>query len=312
MPAKPNIAELVETLPLTDRQIEAQKSAAAPQDPAKPAPKPGAEVVGSKFTGPAPAAAAKLCEAVLAGGRESLVELIELIRDPADLEFMNYKAEYLVHILAVHVGRAGRETQRSLFTGVLAAQAGNEKLAAPVRAFLVRELRLIGGADAVKALGNLLSDETLCEHAAAALVSIEDGAGESFRKALPKATGRNRLILVQSLGAIRDAKSALTLAKLLTDPDRDIRLAAAWGLARIGDPSFANLLIKTADSAEGLDRAKATQACLVLAETLASAGKKTDAAKIYSHLRDTRTDLKEAYICEAARQALTALAGQAF
>jgi len=46
--------------------------------------------------------------------------------------------------------------------------------------------------------------------------------------------------------------------------------------------------------------------CLVLAEKLAAAGKKDVAAKIYTHLRNTRTDPSEKYIRDAAEKALSA------
>jgi hypothetical protein len=41
-----------------------------------------------------------------------------------------------------------------------------------------------------------------------------------------------------------------------------------------------------------------------LAENLVAAKKKKDAARVYAHLRDTRTDAKEKYVREAAEKAL--------
>ena len=313
MAAQPNIAELVEKLPPTDREIEAQKAAdKAPQDPAKPPAKPAKEPGASKFTGPEPEVAHQLCEQILAGGRESLTQLIALVRDPASPEFKNYKPEYLLHCLTLYVGGAGKEADRKTLHEVLTAELGNEKHPPAVKRSWIRELQWIGDAATVKALGGLLTDEALCDEAASALVAIGAGAGDVFRKALPAAQGRCRLVMVQNLGVLRDAKAAEALKGALRDEDRDVRVAAAWALARLGDPKSVDALIKAADVPPGLERIKATQACLLLADNLAAAGKKKEAAKIYTHLQETRTDPKETYVREAALQALHALAGQLF
>ena len=56
----------------------------------------------------------------------------------------------------------------------------------------------------------------------------------------------------------------------------------------------------------GWERIQAGKHCLVLAEKLTASGKKVEAAKIYTHLRDTRTDPSEKYIREAAERGLAA------
>jgi hypothetical protein len=307
MPAKPNLAELVEQLPATDREIELQKAAArAAADPNAPKPKPE-KPGGSKVTGPDPDVADKLCDQVLAGGRESLLELIALIRDPAADDFKNYKPEYLLHCLTVRVGRPDQAASRRGFSDTLAAQVRHEQLPLHTRGFLVRELQWIGDEAAVPALGPLLTTEALCDDAARALISIGAGAAEQFRAALPKAQGRCRLVVIQSLGVVRDKDSAAALTKALEDGDREVRLAAAWGLARIGNSDSSQALLKLADASQGYERIKATQTCLLLAENLATSGKKDAAARIYAHLRDTRTDPKEQYIQDLAKKALVAL-----
>jgi len=306
-----NLVELIEQMPATDRELQAEKAAQQekPEQP-KPPRRPDREGQGSKFTGPDPAAAEKMCEQVLAGGRASVDELIALIRDPGDPEFKNYKAEYLLHCLTLYVGRPGHEKHRNLFVETLARQVGNPKLNKVVRGFLVRELQLVGDKSVTGPLGRLLDDEDLCADAAAALVAIGDGAAEQLRGALPRAQGKCRLILVQNLGVVRDARSVAALQKAASDEDRDTRLAAVWALANIGDARSVSLLLKAADAEPFFERTKAAQACLVLAESLVAAGQKDDAVKIYNHLRSTRTDPKEQYLRELATKALTQLGGK--
>ena len=96
------------------------------------------------------------------------------------------------------------------------------------------------------------------------------------------------------------------LKEALDDPDREVRLAAGWGLARLGDAGSVDALLKAADVEPGWERIQATKHCLVLAEKLTAAGKKDVARRIYTHLRSTRMDPSEQYIRDAAEKALAA------
>jgi len=161
-----------------------------------------------------------------------------------------------------------------------------------------------GGGEVVEKLGTLLLDEELCEPAAQALSAIGDGAAEQLRRALPRAKGKCRLTIVQNLGVVRDAISVGALKEAVSDEDGEVRIAAGWALANIGDASSVKLLLRTAEKANGWERIQATKACLLLAEKLRAAGRKNEAMSIYKHLRDTRTDPAERYVCDAAKSRL--------
>ena len=62
--------------------------------------------------------------------------------------------------------------------------------------------------------------------------------------------------------------------------------------------------IKAAGVGPGYERIKATSNALLLAERLLAAGKKAEAARIYTHLKETRTDASEKYVREIATEAL--------
>jgi len=57
------------------------------------------------------------------------------------------------------------------------------------------------------------------------------------------------------------------------------------------------------------ERIKATSSALLLAERLLAAGKKSDAAKVYKHLKETRSDASEAYVAEIAAEGLAKAGG---
>jgi HEAT repeat protein len=237
------------------------------------------------------------------GGRESVLGLIEMLVPPGEGD--DAKPHYALHCLALHVRKLEDERGRREFAEAVASQLGGDRPKA-VQAYLCQELQVAGGKEVVEALGKLLADEELCDPAARALVAIGSGAGDLSRAALRKATGKRRLILVQSLGVVRDRRAVDALREALGDQDREVRIAAAWSLGNIGDAGSADLLLKASDAEPGWERIQATKACLLLAEKLLAAGKKDDAASIYTHLRDTRTDPSERYVRDVAERALAA------
>ena len=104
-------------------------------------------------------------------------------------------------------------------------------------------------------------------------------------------------------------QSVAALKACLADENREIRLAAGWALARLGDAGSVDALIKAAGADQGWERIQATKHCLVLAEKLQAAGNKDLSAKIYAYLRDSRKDPSEKYVRDAAEKALAATKG---
>lgn len=287
-----NLPALLQQLPETDREIEAKfPPPETPEEEKRRRRQQLPESWGnaSKFTAPDPALARKLAAQVFAGGRNGVLELLRLLDNPAD-----YKPEYLLHCLAVFANAK----QKKLLVRTIVSHLDKSQ----ARPALIRELQWIGSEDAAKALGKCLTDEKLCADAAAALTAI--GNASEFRKAFPKAAGKCRVTIAQNLGVLTDAKSLDLLRGSLRDADPDLRLTAAWALARIGDAASIDPLIQMADTTQGYTRAKATNTLLLLAETLAAHGKKPEATRIYTHIQNTRTDPKEKYLRDTAAKHL--------
>ena len=199
------------------------------------------------------------------------------------------------------------KADRKEFCAALAGQlaGGHTKY---VRGYLCQELQWAGREEAVPALGKLLLDEDLAEPAKMALVAIGTGATEQFLAALGEAKGKCRLAVIHGLAALAEHPAADPLREALTDPDREVRIAAGAGLAKLGNAAACESLLKAAATGPGWERVQQTKHCLVLAEKLAAAGNKPEAAKIYRQLRDSRTDPAEKYIRDAADKALAGLA----
>ena len=211
-------------------------------------------------------------------GREAVIGLIDMLVEPLEVDDVQpVKAKYALHCLAVHLCIIGDDNARREFCLTLASQLGGKRPKA-VQAYLVQELQTAGGKEVVGTLGRLLTDETLCEPAARALVAIGDGAADQLRSALATAAGKCRLTIIQNLGVVGDAASAAALRRAVGDKDAGIRLAAGWALANIGDEGAVDLLLRAAGTAEGWERIQMTKACLLLAERLQAGGTKTAAS----------------------------------
>jgi thioredoxin-like negative regulator of GroEL len=240
------------------------------------------------------------------GGRDNIIAIIGMLVTPGKGD--DVKAHYALHCLALHVCKLDGDNERRRFARIVASQLGGNRPKA-VQRYLVRVLQVAGGREVVGVLGELLLDEELCEPAAQALTAIGDGAAKQLRSALPNAKGKCRLTIIQNLGVVRDAKSVGDLKRAVGDEDHEVRIAAASALANIGDSGSLNVLLKAAN-AQGWERIQMTKACLLLAENLLASGKNNEAVRIYTHLRNTRTEPAERYVSEAAKKALTAASGK--
>ncbi len=249
----------------------------------------------------------KAVAAILEGGRENVQGLIEMLGEPGSPE--DVKPHYALHCVLNRALIVRDEKARTEFCETLARNLSSD-LPTYKKAYLCQELQWAGRKEAVAALGKLLTDEQLCDPAGMALVAIREGAAQQLLAALPKARGRCRLVIVHSLAALGDAQSVGTLLPLLSDPDREVRLAAGAGLAKIGDGRAAGALLKAADVEPGWERIQATKHCLVLAERLIASGNSRQAIEIYRRLRDTRTDPSEQYVRDAAQKAMATAGGR--
>ncbi|HEY7311613.1 MAG TPA: HEAT repeat domain-containing protein [Gemmataceae bacterium] len=244
----------------------------------------------------------KTMAAIEKRGREGVVELVGMLIESGKGD--DLKPRYALHVLAVRAGGQGEERRRA-FAEALASTLGGDR-PKELQAFVVRQLQVAGGKEVAAKLGALLPDADLSEYAAQALLAIRAGAVEQFRAALPRVAGKQRVTVVQALGVLRDGASAEALKKLASDADSDTRQTARWALANAGVPAAVDVLIR-ATNTEGQERTQAAKACLLLGERLAAAGKKTEATRLYDHLRGSYSDPTERHVHDAATRGLAAL-----
>ncbi len=198
-------------------------------------------------------------------------------------------------VVASHKDAAAR---KALETRLAAVLGGDGSRAA--KDYACRKLSLIGTAASVPALAGLLTDEKLSHMARYALerMPCPEAVG-AMRDALPKAEGRVKVGVINSLGVRRDAKSLAAMVALLKDADKEIVAAAAAALGSIGSEEAAKALGAFQAEAPKEVRLAAADAYLACAERLLADGKKAQARKIYSALDN---DQQPKHVQRAAKQ----------
>ena len=244
--------------------------------------------------------------AIAKGGKENFLGLIEMLGEPGAKD--NVKPHYALHCVLNYALNTDDEKLRTEFCQAMGAQLQNKGLHPYNRAYLCQELQWAGRDEACEALGKVLLDEDVSDDAATALAAIGgERAATQLRNAAEKATGKARLNLMDALAALAEPESAGTFQKSLADNDREVRIAAAVGLAKLGQVAAIDPLFKAADASKGWERTQLTKACLVLAEQLAASGDKASAKRVYDRLKKTRTSDNESHVRDAAELGLAAI-----
>ena len=212
----------------------------------------------------------------------------------------NVKPHYALHCVLNHALIVKDDKSRREFSALLAKNLSNDDLSTYNKAYLCQELQWLGREEAVESLARLLLDEELVEPAAMALVAIKSGAAVALRTALPDASGKCQLSIIDALVALGDSGSAKELETALQDGDQEVRVAARAGLARIPDPAAVAAVLKSIDGVSGWERTQAAKCCLVAAESLAQAGKNQEAGRVYDRVVQLFAQESEAHVREAA------------
>lgn len=171
------------------------------------------------------------------------------------------------------------------------------------REYICSKLKLVGSDASVKAVAALLLVPELVTAARDVLQAIPgDEATQALRSALPRADGPTKAAVIQSLGLRHDEGSVGALRKLLEDPASPVASAAAAALGEIGTIEAADALRAFHRRAPEALRTAAADACLVCAEKLVAAGRKSDAAALYQLLA---TDAHPKHVQYAAKRGLS-------
>jgi len=193
-------------------------------------------------------------------------------------------AQRAIEVLAMNAARPGAEAERAAASKALAAKLGP---ATPqmARVWLLRQLQLIGRAEAVPAMSALLDDKDplVRESARRALEwNPAPQAAAPLRAALAKATDPAwRVAMINALAGRNDTGSVPAIIQALGDKDESVVAAAIAALGNLGGADAAKALAAARTTVPAKLRAAATNAYLKCGDLLAKEGKKDAAAAVF-------------------------------
>ncbi len=177
------------------------------------------------------------------------------------------------------------------------------------KAFVCRQLSLVGSAEAVPPLARLLPDKEMSHYARIALERMPcEEAVAALRDALGKTQGRLLVGVINSLGERKDAAAVAALARLASGADEAVAEAAVAALGKIGGADAVKAIAAVRAKASEKVRPAATDAYLLAADGLVAAGKKAEAAAIYKEVYEGE---KKEHLRTAAFRGLLAAGDEA-
>lgn len=197
----------------------------------------------------------------------------------------NTGLQFALNGYAGYVMKSGRENLRKT-----AVQAYGRALAVVNgrvnKQFLIRQLQLIGRADAIEFLTPCLADSFLSRSAAQALATIGgQDAQQALRNALQKAASGNRIPLIQALGDCGDKKAVALITPFARSTQPALQKTALYALASVGDPSSAKVLLNAAKEADyHFSPDNATADCMLFIRNLIKNGHQAAAKKMVKKL----------------------------
>jgi HEAT repeat protein len=154
------------------------------------------------------------------------------------------------------------------------------------RKFACEQLAIIGSAEAVSALGPLLTDETNVSIASLALQTNPSTQADEVLRAAP-AAGDALIQIVHTLGDRRDPMSVPALTQLARGGDRAVAEAAIVALGKIGDEAAQSVVVDLCITAEPPLSFTLAEAVLRIAERRVAEANLPAARGLYQELLGT-------------------------
>lgn len=244
-------------------------------------------------------------------GPKGIQEICRMLVPPGTGD--DIRVRFALNALSVYTHRARAENEREMYAKTL-IKALDTATDNEVKAFLIRQLQLVGKKESVKPLSRFLVNKRLCEPATQALLAIRTSDSEKvLLKSLRSSTGANRITIIKALGELRSQAAAKKIIKYANSKDKNLRQITLYALANIGDPASGKVLDKVRVAATPYERAKAPSLYLLYAQRLAESGKKGQCARICRDLITYYTAPHETNVpCTALSILINVLGGSAF
>jgi len=223
----------------------------------------------------------------------------------------NTKIEYAIKSFSYYSMQTGKASLRKAAAGAY-CNALEKTTDKENKAFIIRQLEIVGDDNAVSYLQKYLSDERLADPAARALVKINSAnAGKALLDALKGSSGAIRLTLIQALGDAGYKNAAPAIEALANSNDAKQNKEVYYALANIAAPSSQKLLSGAAKKVNyGYDVSDATMAYFTYLNKLAENGQAVVAEKAATEILNTAIGDKQIAARTAALKLLVNIKGE--
>lgn len=240
-------------------------------------------------------------------GEEGVLLLINQIQAPG--KGSNAHIDYALSGLTHYVMARGEENAR--LTVSKAYQNALEKVEErETKAFIIRQLQLLGKDEAVEALAPYINDETLSGPATCALAAIHtENAGKILLNALLQRMGtpQTQKDIIRALADSQVEGAETVLNTLLNPGDENLQKEVLYALSRLGTKtSLKNIAAAAEKTGYTMEKTGANEAYIALIKRVADLGDTKEAAKAASDLLKKATKASQTQTRIAALQILLA------
>ncbi|MFV0582596.1 MAG: DUF1080 domain-containing protein [Parabacteroides gordonii] len=245
---------------------------------------------------------------LVAAGEDAVLTLIDMINAPG--KGSNAQVDYALSGLSYYVMAKGEENARQIVSKayIKALEQVGER---EVKAFIIRQLQVIGQDEAVEALSLCLKEPELSGPAARALAAIGTAkAGEALKVALQQATSTDiQKDVLEALAGMEVEGTEILVQSFVNNSDADLRKISMYALSRIGSENSLKILADAAKNAGyTMEPTGANEAYITLIKRIAAKGNSKGARKAATTLQKAATKAKVHQTREAALGILFSLA----
>lgn len=151
----------------------------------------------ARLEGPAWDEARGIFEELLSGGETAVLALVDMLVEPGNTP--NVKPRNVLHGLAQYLARDTHDAQRQAFLKALDKAVMDDKRAPAIRSFLLRQMQVCGGTEALALLSAYIAKPKLAAEAGAAVIDLGKRLGDADKEAVRVAVSEALIVVSDNL-----------------------------------------------------------------------------------------------------------------
>lgn len=237
---------------------------------------------------------------LIASGEEGVLTLVGMLNPPG--KGTNASIDYALSGLSHYVMADGQEAAR-LATANAYLKALDRTKDAETKAFIIRQLQILGKNESVDKLASLLTDPYLGSPAARALAAIgSDKSGKALLSALTNAKDEKlKADIICAIGDMQMKGSEEALRALLGSNNENLQASVLYALSQVGTKASLSDLAVAANKANyTMEKTGANDAYITLIKRVLSMGDAKEAEKAANELLKNATTANQTHTRIAA------------